>query len=152
MKYLRILSIVILLVTFGWFLSKYKVSFGTDALTTASANDPSQWEQPQGDLSKSDDGAGKVTMTVEYKPGVSSDDEIVFEVFLNTHSVDLDAVDFGRDIVIRKDGTEHISLSSEISGQGHHQSAIVTFAKIEAPFEIIGKNIAGIEERSIIWE
>lgn len=103
MKYIRIIPILIIIVASGWFVSESIVFSGenTDSSTT-NTNDPSEWEEQMGELSKSDDGQGRVTMTVEYKPDESTDEISTFEIFLNTHSVDLETVDFQKDIVVKR--------------------------------------------------
>lgn len=153
MKYIRIIPILIIIVASGWFVSESIVFSGenTDSSTT-NTNDPSEWEEQMGELSKSDDGQGRVTMTVEYKPDESTDEISTFEIFLNTHSVDLETVDFQKDIVVKKDDRELLPITVETEGEGHHRSATVTFPAVEKPFTISGKNIAGITERSIVWD
>ncbi len=152
MKYLRIVSIAIIVIAVPWFLYESRESLDNQEIVASANNNPSQWNEPHGELSRSDDGEGRVTMTAEYKPDSSTESITAFEVYLNTHSIDLDMVDFSNDIIIRKDGQEITPISVEILGVGHHRSAKLAFPQTETPFEIVGKNIAGITERSITWE
>jgi len=158
MNYFRFLSLkriatVIILITAVWFLSEFDVAFNrTDGIDTPTANTPDQWEEPQDLLSKSDDGAGNVTLTAQYIPNESSPEQVVFEVFLNSHSVDLESVDFLTDIYLENGQKTSLPISVTESGSGHHRSAVIVFPQQELPFNLVAKNVAGIDKRTLTWD
>ncbi len=95
-------------------------------------------------------GASGVTAKVTYKnPGEKSP---VFEVSLDTHSVDLEQYKFEEIIVLRDERGDELRpelISS--SGSGHHRSAVVQFKDTDASaassVELVIKNVGGVDER-----
>mgnify|MGYP001586251147 CR=1 FL=1 len=81
--------------------------------------------------------AGDVSVEINYLAGKSIGDQIVFEVSLNTHSVDLDGIDFQKTVVMQKDGQTFFPLAVEISGSGHHRSAELSFPGTGVPLKIV---------------
>lgn len=71
----------------------------------------------------------------------------VVSVGLNTHSVGLDDVDFGKNIWIEKDGKVSWPNAHVDEGGGHHRQSVLTFEYIPLPFSIVGKSIGGVDRR-----
>ena len=80
-----------------------------------------------------------VSAEVSYLSGKSNENKIVFEISLNTHSVDLDGIDFQKSVVMQKGNQTFSPLTVEISGSGlpaeasakagHHRSAELSFPR-----------------------
>ncbi len=99
-----------------------------------------------------------VTIDVEWiKEG---DGLLIFDVSINTHSVDLDQYDLGKLAVLRDDtGNEYHPLSWDSAPGGHHRQGTLTFAVPDSLsqgkakyLEIMIRDVAGIEERVLRWE
>ncbi len=99
-----------------------------------------------------------VTIDVEW---VSMDDApLVFEVSMNTHSVDLDRYDLSRLAILRDDaGNEYRPLFWDSAPGGHHRQGTLTFpvpdslGRGEAKhIEMVIRDIAGVKERVLKWE
>lgn len=84
-------------------------------------------QQPDGDIS----------VEINYLAGKSNKNKTVFEISLNTHSVDLDGIDFSKTVVMQKDGQTFLPLAVEISGSGHHRSAELSFSRAGVPLKIV---------------
>lgn len=95
---------------------------------------------------------GDVSVEVNYMAGKSDENKIVFEIILNTHSVDLDGIDFSKAVVMQKDGRAFISLAVEISGSGHHRSAELSFPGVGVPLKIVFLGSKEIERREFGFE
>lgn len=78
-----------------------------------------------------------VAVAVDFQPSQSDSQNLAFEVSLNTHSVDLDDIDFQKSVVLEKSGQKISPLSAETSGSGHHRSAVVKFTRVAPPLKII---------------
>lgn len=105
-------------------------------------------------LSKQEKEEANVTAGVEYLAAKSDGKNIVFNIVLNTHSVELDSFDFQKDIVLEKNpeasGSNPVKVTT--NGSGHHRSAEVTFEKTSPPFTIVLKNLANINRREFLFE
>jgi hypothetical protein len=79
-----------------------------------------------------------------------------FQVVLDTHSVDLDAIDIKNISVLRDEGGKSYQPTQvENKGGGHHREVTLAFPKsaIGAKrLELVLKDIAGVKERSFRWE
>ena len=101
---------------------------------------------------------GNVTIEVEW--GGAQDGSLVFNVSMDTHSIDLDGYDLARLAVLRDDtGQEYQPVSWNTAGGGHHQSGVLTFPLPDSVnqgkgkyVEMIIRGVAGIEERVLKWE
>lgn len=89
---------------------------------------------------------GNVTVAVEYFPQKSDKNTVVFNISLDTHSVDLNSFDFSKDIVLEKEGFT-TPIKSTPSGSGHHRQAEVIFKRVNAPFSIVLKSLDSVPRR-----
>ncbi len=101
---------------------------------------------------------GEVTIDVEWvKEG---DSLLIFDVSMNTHSVDLDQYDLGELAVLRDDtGNEYSPVSWDSAPGGHHRQGTLTFSLPDSlrqgyaeHLELVIRDIAGIETRILKWE
>ncbi|MBI5356627.1 hypothetical protein HZB78_03365 [Candidatus Collierbacteria bacterium] len=81
--------------------------------------------------------AGQVSVEVNYLAGKSDENKIVFEVSLNTHSVDLDDIDFQKSVILEASGRKFSPVAVKTEGANHHRSAEVKFNRVSAPLKII---------------
>ena len=118
----------------------------------------SSFDGPTNGLVQSNTG-GNVDIDVEWV--VADSDSLVFNVAMNTHSVDLDQYDLGELAVLRDDrGNEYRAISWESASGGHHRTGILTFPILPDSLsqgkagylEIVIRDVAGIEERVLKWE
>jgi hypothetical protein len=98
---------------------------------------------------------GGVTANATYlNPGGTEDTR--FEISLDTHSVDLDSYDLKALSSLRDDaGKVYQPTKVENKGSGHHRQLVLVFPK-PAPgnkrLELVIKDIAGVKERSFVWD
>ena len=93
-----------------------------------------------------------VTVSVEYLPQQANSDETNVEVTLDTHSVNLDNVNFSQDVTVEKDGKVIKPIRINEEGSGHHRKTQLTFPKTPLPFIIIVSNVSGISRREFTFE
>jgi hypothetical protein len=106
---------------------------------------------------QSNDG-GQVTIDIEWVQ--AANDSLVFNVAMNTHSVDLDQYDLGELAVLRDDmGNEYHPVSWDSAPGGHHRRGTLAFllpdslSQGKAKYvEMVIRDVAGIEERVLTWE
>lgn len=99
--------------------------------------------------SKSDNGEGEVTVTAEFTESAGM---LVFNIAVNTHSVDLSAFNPNTQINLeRNDGTAIPAERIESSGSGHHQEFTLYFPKVEGTIRLIVRDLAGVPRREIVW-
>ena len=113
--------------------------------------------EPTNGLVQSNTG-GRVTIDVEWiKEG---DGLLIFDVSMNTHSVDLDGYDLAELAVLRDDtGNEYYPVSWDSAAGGHHRKGTLTFplpdsvSQAKAKYiEMMIRDVAGIEERVLKWK
>ena len=86
----------------------------------------------------------------------------VFDVVLDTHSVDLDAIDLQQLAVLRVDGVEIQPVSWEAPKGGHHREGTLAFPETYADgrtligadttsVELVIRDVAGVAERTYQW-
>lgn len=99
--------------------------------------------------------SGGVTVKVTY-PHSQNTEETRLEVVLDTHSVNLDAYDLKALSLLRNDsGKTYEPVRVENKGSGHHREIAIVFPKVSPPakrLELVIKDIAGIKERSFLWD
>lgn len=93
--------------------------------------------------------AGDVSVEINYLSGKSGETNIVFEISLNTHSVDLDDIDFQKAVVLQKGGQTFAPSKVENSGSGHHRSAELSFPGVGVPLKIVFLGTAEIEKKEL---
>lgn len=121
---------------------------------------PTQGEpgsQPTNGLVQSN-AEGSVTIDVEWTKAENG--SLIFDVAMNTHSVDLDQYDLGELAVLRDDtGNEYHPVSWNAAAGGHHRSGTLAFplpdsvSQGEAKYvEMVIRDVSGIEARVLKWE
>jgi len=126
-----------------------------------SASSSSSFNGPTNGLVQSNAG-GSVTIDVEWvvvENHVESN-SLLFDVAMNTHSVDLDQYNLGELAVLRDDmGNEYHPVSWDSAPGGHHRRGTLTFpipdslSQGKAKYvEILIRDVAGIKERVLKWE
>ncbi len=101
---------------------------------------------------------GSVTIDVEWIK--AEDDSLIFDVSMNTHSVDLDQYDIGQLAILRDNtGKEYHPVSWDSAPGGHHRRGTLSFPLPDSLnqgstsyIEIVIQDIAGINERVLKWE
>lgn len=99
--------------------------------------------------------AGGVTVKVTLlRPDAG--DETRFAVALDTHAVNLDVYDLKTLALLRDDmGKTYAPTRVENKGAGHHRESTVVFPKVDPGakrLELVVKDIAGVKERSFVWD
>lgn len=101
--------------------------------------------------------AGAVTVNATFKnPGViGTKDEVIFDIKLDTHTVNLDTFNFSEGVILRDDmGKTYKPTSVEPTGSGHHRSGVLRFinpGKVKF-IELVVKDLAGVEETVFKWQ
>lgn len=90
---------------------------------------------------------GDVSVEVNYIAEKSGGNKIVFEISLNTHSIDLDDIDFQKSAVLQRGGQTFTPSKVENSGSGHHRSAELSFSKVGVPLKIVFLGTAEIAKQ-----
>ncbi len=113
----------------------------------------SRWNSPTNGLTQSHSG-GAVTVDVKWLG--EKNGNLMLEVAMNTHSVDLDKYDLSKLAFLSDDkGKQYLPVSWDSRPGGHHRQGILTF---QAPnsehqyFHLIIKDLAGVKERAFHWE
>ena len=150
------ISILVVVVTVAGCSSRF-VPQREEGVYPPSPSSGSSSLEPINGLVQSNTG-GSVTIDVEWiKAG---DSLLMFDVSMNTHSVDLDEYDLGELAVLRDDtGNEYHPDSWDSAPGGHHRKGTLTFpipdslsqGKTEY-VEIVIRDVAGIKERVLKWE
>ena len=123
----------------------------------ASPSSDSSSNRPTNGLVQSNAG-GSVTIDIEWIK--AKDGLLMFDVSMNTHSVDLDQYDLGELAVLRDDtGNEYHPVSWDSASGGHHRQGTLTFPVPDSLspgkakyVEIMIRDVADIEERVLKWE
>ena len=115
---------------------------------------------PSGTSATQTSEGGQVTVAVTWQGRQGGP---VFKVALDTHSVDLDAIDLSQAALLRNDqGLEIRPTSWDAPKGGHHRSGTLSFPEVApdgAPvldestrtFELLIRNVAGVPERRFEW-
>ena len=98
---------------------------------------------------------GGVTVKVTYLD-LKTDNDLRFQVALDTHSVNLDSYDLKTVTVLRDDtGKTYLPTGIESKGSGHHREAMLIFPKMSGEakrIQIVIKDVAGVKERTFDWD
>lgn len=121
------------------------------ALSPSQPTVPKSNEPGNGLVQSSSGGA----VTIEVKWLGQQNDALVFEVVMDTHSVNLDSYDLKELALLRDDrGKEYLPLSWSSEAGGHHRSGKLAFAvpdQSAKAFELVIRNVAGVKERVLRW-
>ena len=157
-KFAKSLVLVILLTTVAVLVAGCSTGFVPQGKQGANPSSSiSSFSRPANGLVQADAG-GSVTIEVEW--GGEEAGSLIFNVAMNTHSVDLDQYDLGTLAVLRDDtGNEYPPVSWDSAAGGHHRSGTLTFPVPDSVsqgktkyIEMIIRDVAGIEERVFKWE
>ncbi len=113
--------------------------------------------QPDGVTQTSE--AGEVTVTATW---LAERRAPVFSVVLNTHSVDLDAIDLIALATLKVDDNEVRPIAWNAAAGGHHREGELTFPTTTADgsavigpetqaIELVIRDVAGVPERTFRW-
>ncbi len=130
------------------------ISACSAAGSTASAPASSPGESASASTRTSE--GGQVTAVVDW---AGPDGGAVFEVALDTHSVDLDPLDLS-DAVLRNDRSETLFAQRWAAPKGgHHREGALAFKGDAVPFfdgakwiELVLQGVGDIPERTLRWE
>ncbi len=150
------ISILVVVVTVAGCSSRF-VPQQKEGSSSPSPSSGSSSHEPINGLVQSNTG-GAVTIDVEWVK--AGDGSLIFNVSMNTHSVDLDRYDLGKLAVLRDDaGNEYRTVSWDSAPGGHHRRGTLTFplpdslSQGKAKFvEIVIRDVADIKERVLKWE
>jgi hypothetical protein len=125
---------------------------------TAPVNAPSAGPQPVNATLQSNSEGGAVTVEMRWR-GVQ-DRLLVFDVALDTHSVDLDQYDMGELTVLKDDASrEYRAVLWDAPPGGHHRSGKLAFPVPDSLsqgnaryLEVIVRDVAGVPERVLRWQ
>lgn len=92
-----------------------------------------------------------VTVVVENLPEINPN-ETIFAVVLDTHSVNLDNVNFSLDVTLEKADKVIKPVRVKEEGSGHHRKAQIAFPKTSLPFTIIVSDVSGIPRREFTFQ
>ncbi len=151
-----VISIIMVAVLVAGCSSRF-VPQGEEEAYPASPSSGSSLDRPTNGLVQSNTG-GNVTIDVEWIK--VEDGLLIFDVSMNTHSVDLDQYDLGELSVLRDDaGNEYHPASWDSASGGHHRQGTLTFSIPDSLsqgkttyLEMVIRDIADIEERVLKWE
>ncbi len=90
---------------------------------------------------------GNVTVVVEYLSDKSTTNNMVFQIALDTHSVNLDTFDFQKEIILEKGGKSFSGKIISQEGSVHHRKAQISFSQTATPFTFVVINLSGIPRR-----
>ena len=95
------------------------------------------------------------SVTIEAKSLGHQSDSLVFEVTMDTHSVNLDEYDLKQLATLKDDkGSEYRPVDWSSAPGSHHRSGKLVFAhadKSTKTFELVIRNVAGVSERVLRW-
>ena len=129
---------------------------GKDGVLAAPLSSPSKRVPTNGPVQSNNGGA----VNIDVKWLSVENDKLVFDVSMNTHSVNLDQYDLGKLAILRDElGNEYVPVSWNSAPGGHHRKGTLTFAFPEALsqgktkyLELIIHDVAGVGERVLKWE
>lgn len=142
--------------TLGAFLLPVAVLMSACSATSPAASEPaSSPGESAGATTRTSEG-GQVTVVVDW---AGPDDQAVFDISLDTHSVDLDALDLS-DAVLRNDRGATLAAQPWAAPKGgHHREGALAFEGNATPFfagtawiELVLSGVGDLPERTLRWE
>lgn len=97
----------------------------------------------------------EVTLQVTWNGDLESP---LFDVVMDTHSVDLDAYDLGQIAALRSGSSEFTPVGWDAPKGGHHRKGILSFARLDPGavdagyIELVIRDVNGVPERRFRWE
>lgn len=92
-----------------------------------------------------------VTANVELLNEESNEQELVFNVIIDTHSVDLNAFDLQNNIILEKNGKKIKPKKINVSGSIHHKTAEIAFNSTPTPFTVFITNLDNVPKREFTF-
>jgi len=93
-----------------------------------------------------------VIVAVSFLPSQSDPQTLAFEVVLNTHSIDLDDIDFQKSVILEASGQKFSPVEVKTEGAGHHRSAVVKFSRRPSPVKIIFQETSEINTQEFTFD
>jgi hypothetical protein len=139
----------------GLFVAITLVVTACSSSTPAATTSPPPSANQQGPMTQTSDG-GQVTVVVDWAGPAAG---AVFDVTLDTHSVDLDALDLA-DATLRNDRGETMTAQPWAAPKGgHHREGSLTFDGTTSAFlagakwiELVIAGVGDLPERTLRWE
>lgn len=111
--------------------------------------------KPLGSLSGQTQSSSGGSVTLEAKLLGHQGDSLVFEIAMNTHSVNLDGYDLRQLALLRDDkDVEYRPVEWSAASGGHHRSGKLVFTHPDQSvktLELVIRNVAGVKERILRW-
>lgn len=151
MRYSKIVIGIFLIVAVGVFVAFKSTAENSPPALSVTPTAPIQ-KSLETKVSEETEGGVTIEVTLQNS---SSKDRWIFDVAMNTHSVELNEDLVSESVLIAdgKDEYKPVSWEGAPSG-GHHRSGMLTFAPITPSpksIELKIRNIGGIPERSFVW-
>lgn len=139
----------------GLLVSAVILLAGCSPSTPATSGPPGSPANPSGKTTQTSEG-GQVTVAVDWAGPAGG---AIFDVTLDTHSVDLDALDLS-DAVLRNDRGETLSARPWAAPKGgHHREGVLAFDGNPTAFfagaswvELVLTGVGDLPERTLRWE
>jgi len=93
-----------------------------------------------------------ITVDIKFLPSQSNAQTFAFEVSLNTHSIDLEDIDFQKSVILEKSGQKFSPVEVKTEGAGHHRSAEVKFNRVSAPLKIIFSETPEVARQEFMFD
>lgn len=148
-------SVAVIVVLGAGCSSSTPVASGAAASGPAASGPTPASSGPSGGLTRTSDG-GQVTVVVDWTGPAAG---AVFDVTLDTHSVDLDPLDLA-DAILRNDRGETLAAQPWAAPKGgHHREGSLAFGGDAGPFlagarwiEIVIRGVGDLPERTLRWD
>ena len=139
----------------GLLVAAVVVLAACSSLTPVASGSPSSPASPTDQMTRTSDG-GQVTVVVDWAGPAGG---AVFEVKLDTHSIDLDALDLSG-AILRNDRGETLTARPWTAPKGgHHREGALAFGGDPSPFfagvrwvELVLSGVGDLPERTLRWE
>ena len=144
--------LVILGVVVIWFILAHKTLTPSQVPAVAPATQGRIAPVSAGVLPAKEVNGGEVSVAVTPLTIGESESIWKFQVATNTHTVDMSGFDPTRQVaLVGANGKDVLPSNVQREGEGHHQTLTVSFVKVEKPWKIIVRNVAGVPAREFAW-